>query len=312
MIKLPNKIYIIGGPTASGKTSKAIELAREVDGEIVNADSMQVYEGMDIGTNKEKMKRSSLESPIKVEALERNFEICPFEIEGSGVIGWMFDIVPPDFNFTVAHFQILAIAVIKNIIKRKKTPIIVGGSGLYIDGLIKGYEMKAAPNPELRRKLEVLDLKRLQQELENTGFDLDKLNESDQKNPRRLIRKIEKQYDKRLIGKSSMGIIDTYEVEFYYPNYKQEELIRKIEKRAEEMVNEGLIEEVEALLAKGFAKDLKSMQATGYRQTIEYIDGVIKSKGELIEKIALAHKQYAKRQITWFEGEGRSYDLHRF
>ncbi|MBD3280181.1 hypothetical protein GF389_01490 [Candidatus Dojkabacteria bacterium] len=311
MTKLQDKpdVFVVGGPTASGKTSLAIELAKKNDGELINADSMQVYRGMDIGTNKGLVRKLSKSEAVETEALGEKFTIHPFEVENSGVTSWLFDVVDPDFDFTVAHYQIIASQIIQEILDREKVPIIVGGTGLYIDAILKGYEIEVRPDRGQRERLNQLSIEKLQEKLEKTGFDLNVLNNSDRNNPRRLIRLIEKQNTSHVRQNSSIKLENDYEVTFYYPKYDREELMKRIETRAREMIEDGLVDEVRGLMDRGYGKDLKSMQATGYREVVQSINGEIKTKKELIEKIALSHKQYAKRQITWFEGEGRGYNL---
>lgn len=323
-----HKLIIIGGPTASGKTRLAISFAKENDGEIINADSVQVYKGLDIGTNKGDIQQ--IVDSKQQTALGHEFEIMGFEIENSGVTGWLFDLVEPDFDFTVAHYQQLASFVINDIVSRRKVPIIVGGTGLYIDALLKGYNFEGQRDKELREELGAMNLEQLREKLTESGFDLELLNNSDRNNPRRLVRLIEKEkvcpersrMEKRKkekkssithtanqLSSQSPSLKDSYDVTFYYPKYNREELMKTINKRAKEMIEHGLIDEVQKLLDKGYSKDLKSMQATGYKQVIDFLEGKIKNKENLIDAIALAHRQYAKRQITWFEGEGRGYEL---
>jgi len=277
-------LIVIGGPTATGKTDLALSAAKILDCEIVNADSMQVYKGMDIGTNKDKAK-----------------------LEAAGVKTWLFDVVEPDYNFTVSEYQKLAYEAIESIQGRGKVPILVGGTGLYIDAVIKGYVVETEPDWDRRKNLEKLSVEDLQKELEDLGFDLASLNNSDKNNPRRLIRLIEKQ------GKSGDPSLKEpdFDVLFLYPEFEIEELEEKIEKRVKKMIEQGLIKEVQRLLAKGYGKENKAMQAIGYKQVIEFLDSEMKNQEELIEKISLAHRQYAKRQKTWFEGVARGYDLVR-
>lgn len=271
-----NKIIVIGGPTASGKTSLAEIIVGNLNAEIINADSMQIYKGMDIGTNKELI----------------------------DVPSWLFDIVDPGENFTLADYQKAAVEKISEIHAREKIPVIVGGTGLYIDAVIKGYSINGTPDFSIRQKLSKLSVQELQEELKAFEFDLGDLNNSDLHNPRRLIRLIEKSGN-ATFKKSSPD----WDVIFLYPEFTREDLMRRIDVRVDEMLKNGLIKEVQSLIDSGVSKDTKSMQGMGYKEVTIFLDGEIANEAELAEKIKLAHKQYAKRQITWFEGEGRGYDL---
>lgn len=302
-----NKIIIVGGPTASGKTKLALEVADIVNGEIINADSMQVYKGMDIGTNKGDLHVADYIEPKQIKLSSKVFNINPYFIENSTVIGWLFNIVDPDDNFTVREYQQLANYMIEDIRKRGKTPVLVGGTGLYIDSVLRQYNIKGVPDESLRSKLSRLTVNDLQTYLEGMGFDLDTLNNSDRNNPRRLIRIIEKINSQEELEKNNKN----FEIEhiFLYPKFNFTQLESKIAKRVEIMIRSGFIEEVKNLLEKGYDSQNKAMQSTGYREVTEYIKGSIKTESELIRRITLSHRQYAKRQVTWFEGKPRGYSL---
>lgn len=290
-----NKLIVIGGPTASGKTDLALLVAKKFNGEIINADSMQVYKHMNIGTNKE----------------------IPED-----VASWLFDIVDPDYNFTVAEYQKLALQKIEDVLKRGKLPILVGGTGLYIDAVIKNYHLNANPDMIRRSELSKMDVFALQEELKKLGFDLSSINNSDRNNPRRLIRLIEKQdagvsQNNMNLQNIDQSITDEkssqkrFDILFLYPEYNKVELETRIRSRVKKMLLNGFINEVKELLAMGYSTENKSMQSTGYKQVVDFLEGRIKTEIELEEKIYHAHRQYAKRQITWFEGTGRGYDLVR-
>lgn len=312
---MKNQIIVIGGPTASGKTELALKVAKEFNGEMINADSMQVYRGMDIGTNKGQLADFSAGQQETVRG--QKLEVKPFDVEGEDVTGWLFDLVNPDYNFSVSEYQKLAYQVINDIWRREKLPILVGGTGLYIDSVTKGYDIDTEPDVKLRKKLNNLTVKELKAYLVKLGFDINELNESDRENSRRLIRMIEKTTAEstektwKARRKESRNKKQEFNSLFLYPEFDKGDLFKKIDNRAKKMIEEGLIGEVKGLVKRGYNEKHKAMQATGYKQVLQYLAGEIKTKEELIEKIQLAHRQYAKRQITWFEGEGRGYDLVR-
>ena len=203
----------------------------------------------------------------------------------------------------------MRIEVIDLVHQRGKLPILVGGTGLYIDAVIKGYKIRIKPDQKLREELEGLSIDELKSMAGSSGFDLNKLNESDKNNPRRLIRLIEKNESEEKEIEPGLKARKNLNTLFLYPDIKKEELFENISLRAREMVKKGLIDEVKVLFAQGYSPKHKAMQSSGYKQTGQYLQGEITSKEELIEAIAKAHRNYAKRQITWFEGARREYQL---
>lgn len=334
-----SQLIVIAGPTASGKTAFAIKLARKIGGELVNADSRQVYKFMDIGTNKGELKKLDGKQHLEVVKLSvqktklsntsdtkslKDKEIYPYDIEESGVIGWLFNIVKPDEEFNVSDYQVLALEVIKNINSRGKVAILVGGTGLYIDAVIKNYKIKdVPPNLQLRKELQGYSVEQLQRKLKRQDNALfTRLNNSEKSNPRRLIRMIEKtvcvnvgseSFSKTGFGRTNekVGVDTKHEVgpkknveaalehEFLYLDIPRAKLYDRINQRAEEMFAQGFVEEVENLIKKGY-KSTKPMQGIGYREVLAYLDGEITME-ECIEKTKQAHRNYAKRQITWFK-----------
>lgn len=313
-----SQLIVVAGPTASGKTDFAVELAKKVNGELVNADSRQVYKFMDIGTNKGELKKldngqysetAKLPmSKIRISNLTdgkslKDTEVYPYDIEGSGVVGWLFDIVKPDEEFTLSDYQPFAREVIKNINSRGKVAILVGGTGLYIDAVINNYKLQnVPPDRKLRQKLEQLTTERLQAKLLKLNKELyEGLNNSEQNNPRRLIRMIEKSSQRKHgqseVVKNTKG--KPLESEFIYLSLPKEELYAKINARAEQMFVDGLVGEVKKLLKMGY-KNTKPLQGIGYREVMQHLDGEITLE-ECIEKTKQAHRNYAKRQITWFK-----------
>lgn len=284
MKKEKNKLIVIAGPTASGKTKLSLEMAKEVNGEIISADSMQVYKHLDIGTAK-----------IKEEEME-------------GIVHHLIDIIEPAEEYNVQIFQKEAQKLIKDIHKRGKTPLLVGGSGLYIDSVVYDYEfLEEDPNNEIRN--------RLWEEYEKYGNDylLEKIKKLDpetyenidKKNTKRLIRVLE------IMEKHGLKFSQTekdsrrkkespYDLEYYVIRMKREELYDRINRRVDQMIAQGWLEEVENLLEKNWAKkDYRSMQGLGYRQIIEYLEGQA-SWEQSVEKIKQETRRFAKRQMTWF------------
>jgi tRNA dimethylallyltransferase len=274
-----NKLIVILGPTASGKTSLAIELAKKYNGEIVSADSRQIYKGMDIGTAK------------------------PLDLEG--IPHWLLDIKNPDEIYTVAEFKNDAVEVIKDIQKRGKLPILCGGTGLYIKAVVDNLDIpKVEASPALREKIE--------QEIKEKGLEfvfkkLIKLDPEaayivDPKNPRRVVRALEIMLltKKPFSSQRKLGapLFDVLEIGISLPN---EELKNRIYLRVDEMIRNGLADEVKNLIGE-YGADHQAFDAIGYREIIDFLNNKItlEQASELI-KINTWH--YAKRQITWFKRE---------
>lgn len=293
-----NKIIILGGPTASGKTDLALEIAAKFECEIINADSRQIYKYFNIGTNKGDVKRIE-----NVELRIENFVIPKVNLEGKA-FGWMFDFLEPNVEFTLSDYKKIVQKLIKQISNSKKVPLIVGGTGLYIDSIINNYNLSIEPDYKLREELKEKSINELQNILKSKNFDLSLLNSSDINNPHRLIRLIEKSFQINTIDENLPPKLDYL---FLYPQFNRNDLMTKIDNRLDIMIKEGFIEEVQNLLEKGF-KNTRPMNGIGYKEVKEYLEKAI-SLEECIEKIKQKHRNYAKRQITWFEGEGRGYNL---
>jgi len=307
-----SQFIIIGGPTSTGKTRFALNLAHRFNGELINADSRQIYKYLNIGTNKGDIKQTST-----------GFLIDKIPIK-------LISFLNPNESYSVYKFQEAAKEEIFNIKERGKLPIIVGGTGLYIDSLLKRYSLdEEVVDSKKREMLDKLDIKELQDLLKERNRNLfDNLNNSDQNNPRRLIRLIEKiEAEKIRINKNKLdpdyinlenNNINTKESDnlifnrsdylFFYPKYKWEDLKLQIEKRVEEMFKEGLVLETQNILDLGFTKDSIALQGIGYKEVISYLNKEINLE-KTIELVKIGHKQYAKRQRTWFEGKGRGYNL---
>lgn len=294
---MQKKLLVICGPTGTGKTDLAISLAHHFDGEIISADSRQVYQGMDIGTGKDLPTKSVL---IVHNSL-LDFRHQEFSIgfrKKDDIPIWLVDIVKPDYRFNVGEYEGVAKKVIEDIRKRQKLPIVVGGTGLYIKALIEPLSWISIPlDNVLRQRLEMLSLEQLQKELQSRNQNRwDMMNESDRKNPRRLIRAIEISRIKNQVVHSTKFDTDILLLGLAAPN---EILKEKIETRVEKRVAQGIVEEIKGLLAKGYHWDLPAMSGLGYNEWRKYFEGEITI--EVVIRLWKLHElQYAKRQMTWF------------
>ena len=270
-INLPKIITIIG-PTASGKTKLAIDLAKQFNGEIVSADSRQFYRGMDIGT-------------AKVSKQEMD-----------GIAHHLIDIKNPNDKFTLYDFQKLAFQVIDDIIARGKMPIMVGGTGMYVSAIVDNYQLSdKEPDLKLRQELNAKELDDLVAQLKEREPDL----VMDFKNKRRVVRALENSindYD----HKAELGE-RRHDVLVIQPFYERENLYSKIDQRVEDMIKDVLIDEVK-LLVKKFGWEAQAMNAIGYRefQGFDLDDLSAEALNGIIEKIKQNSRNFAKRQITWF------------
>ena len=304
-----NELIVVAGPTASGKTSYAINLAKEIDAVLINADSMQVYKGMNIGTNKGTIEIQGMKFSIPYigedQIVKSEYLISAYELEKSGITGYMFDVVNPNEEFTVAHYQFLVKKLLNEFDRIGQKAILVGGTGLYIDSIIHNYHLDEVEiDKSLREKLNNMSDEQLFDEL----YKVDSvtalaLNESDKENPRRLIRRIELAQSEVKQRRSK----NVLKHKIYYPIYDRNILYERINKRVEEMFVEGLVQEVEGLVKLGY-KNCNSMQGMGYKEVVEFLEGK-SSIEEAYARIKQAHRNYASRQITWFENEKKGYNL---
>jgi tRNA dimethylallyltransferase len=280
-----NKLLIICGPTATGKTGLGINLARKFGGEIISADSRQVYRGMDIATGKD------------IE--EGRWVKDHWEIQGIPL--WLLDVVEPHQEFSVAQYIDLAQQKVKALWQKKKLPLLVGGTGFYLKGLIDGIEtLGVKADWELRMRLEKLSVEKLFELLSRVNpVRAASLNISDRKNPRRLVRAIEiantrTQKPLRKLGKTDslwLGLRTSLE-----------KLYERIDKRVEERIEKGVEKEIKRLIKKGYSWDLPAMSALGYQEWREYFEGQA-TKKEVIQKWKFDEHGYARRQMTWFKKE---------
>ena len=287
MTKIP--LIVVAGPTASGKTSLAIDIAKTLDGEIVCADSMQIYKYMDIGTAK---------------ATRDEQAQCPHHL---------MDIVEPDCEFSVADYTELAHKTISDIISRGKTPIMCGGTGLYIDSVVNDVDFGEFENDyTLRRELEELAKKEGSQRLIDMLSEFDPLSAKKlhPNNLKRIIRAIEFYKVSGIPISEHQHMTKLKEsrynaVEFIIDRERCE-LYDRINRRVDIMMNEGLTDEVNMLIGRGYSPELNSMQGIGYKELIAYFDGK-STLDEAVDAIKQNSRRYAKRQLTWFR---RNENIH--
>ena len=289
MKKLP--LIIIAGPTASGKTSLAIEIAKAFDGEIVSADSMQIYKYMDIGTAK----------PTKYECAE--------------AVHHLIDFVEPDKSYSVAEYVEDAHKCIAEIISRGKIPVMCGGTGLYIDSVANDITFgETEADNEMRGELRELAEKNGGEYLIKmlSEFDPVSAQRLHPNNIKRVIRAIEFY---RLTGiPISEHQEETKKTESRYSpvafciDREREMLYERINKRVDIMMADGLLDEVKRLRDMGYTRDMQSMQGIGYKEMLEYLDGET-TLDSAVEAVKQGSRRYAKRQVTWFRRNKNVYWL---
>jgi tRNA dimethylallyltransferase len=275
------KIIIICGPTAIGKTTVAIEMAQHFKGQIIGADSMQVYKYMDIGTAK------------------------PTAEEQARVVHHMVDFVQPDEPFDAAQYAARARAKIIELDQRRITPIVVGGTGLYIKALLHGLFDEKVSDPEIRDRLEseagVHGIRSLYERL--SRLDPETANRLHPNDTYRILRALE------VIETTGQAISKHHQKHGFFDrpfeslkiglNLDRELLYERINRRVDTMISSGFLAEVKDLLARGYSSDLKPMQSIGYRHMVDYIEGRL-SWAECMRTMKRDHRRYAKRQLTWF------------
>lgn len=293
------QLLVICGPTSTGKTTLALKIAKKIKGEIVSADSRQVYKGMNIGTGKDLPKNA----PFK----KRLFAKWGFyEIEGIKI--WGYDLVDPRKEFSVAQFIKIAHRMIDDIARGGKVPILVGGTGLYIKGVIDGIPTAEIPKNELLRKnLEKRDAGELYETLANLdSMKAASFNSSDRKNPRRLIRAIEiAQYQ---LTRKSLPVRHTisegFDIIFIGLTAPKNLLDKKIDVRIKNRIDLGIKNEIRKLLRMGVDWNDQSMVALGYGQWRDFFEGGVE-ESTVVAEWSRAEKNYAKRQMTWFKKDPR-------
>ena len=275
-----NKVYVIGGPTAAGKSVVALYLAKRIKGEIVNCDSVQLYKYMDIGSAKPSQK---------------DMDAIPHHLYG---------FVDPADDITVAQYQQLAFDKIDEILSRGKTPIVVGGTGLYLNSLI--YKMSFAAKPiNLKRRDELEHLA----EVRGKEYLFELLSAVDPEaaarihpnNTRKIIRAIEAyELGSKLESMDKLEPNTKYDFKIHIVNMDREWLYTRINRRVDKLMEEGLLKEVKHLLSMGYNHDTPAMKGIGYKELLSYLDGN-STLEEAVNDIKTNTRHYAKRQLTWFK-----------
>ena len=287
-----NNIICIAGPTASGKTALAVELAKEFNGEVVSCDSMQVYRRMDIGTAK------------------------PTGDEMQGIPHHMIDVAEPDEDFSVSRYCCMASPIVDDIVARGKTAIIAGGTGLYMDSLIKGNSFAPFPSTGVRERLEA--------QADEVGMDYmtDRLRRVDPEAAARIR-------DRKRILRALEVFLETGETitehnrrtQLVPPKYSplwlgldfepRSALYERIDRRVSIMLEQGLVEEIQNLLSSGIPEKCTAMQAIGYKEFVAALDGRCTIE-EAADEVRKSSRRYAKRQLTWFRRNKAMNWLTRF
>lgn len=281
------KVVVLSGPTGVGKTALSLDLANAINGEIVSADSMQVYKGMDIGTAK-----ATLEERMRV----------PHHL---------IDILDVEQKYNVVDFYHDAMAALSDICHRGKVPIVVGGTGFYIRALLKGPPPGPPSKPELREKLEE-QLDRIGvQAMYDSLYDVDPTYAAtiSSNDKQKILRALE------IIAVTGLNVSslpqqkdadeDVFDFFCYFIHRPKPELHQRVELRCEKMLEEGFLEEVEKLIKKGLLDNSSAKEAIGYRQAIEFLDSrrSLEDFRYFKEKFIVASRKYIKRQFTWFKKE---------
>ena len=314
------RLLVICGPTATGKTALGIRLAKKFGGEIVSADSRQVYKGMDVGTGKDlpvnpkfeiRNSKQTKNSKLKIQ----NYKIGSYLINGVRV--WLYDVIEPDYQFSAADYVRCANLVIKDMWRRGKLPILVGGTGFYIKAVIDGIEtIGIKPDWELRKRLSgyrVIRLSGLLRKLDPEKWE--RMNESDRKNPRRLIRAIEiameVQRSKRKVQNRNLKL-KTQDVLMIGLMAPYKILYKRIDRRVEERIKRGIVEEIKDLLRQGYSWENSVLGETiGYKEWRGCFGGSrfkvqdSREKEEVIQRWKYNEHGYARRQMSWFKKEKR-------
>ena len=287
-----NNIICIAGPTASGKTALAVELAKELNGEVVSCDSMQIYKRMDIGTAK------------------------PTIEEMAGIPHHMLGVAEPEEDFSVSKYCEMASPIVDDIVARGKTAIIAGGTGLYMDSLMRGNDFAPFPatghRERLEEKLAIVGLDAMIAEL--SAIDLEAVTRA-QRNPRRIIRALEVFYETGETITShnlkTQAIPPRYSPLWLGLDFEPRALLyERIDLRVGIMMEMGLEKEIRDLLSSGISPNCTAMQAIGYKEFVAALDGQCTME-EAADEVRKASRRYAKRQLTWFRRNEKMHWLTR-
>ena len=286
------KLIVIAGPTASGKTAVSIELAKRIGGEIISADSMQIYQYMDIGSAK-----------VSREEMQ-------------GIVHYLIDQLNPAEAFHVARFQSMAQNALDQIYAKNKIPIIAGGTGFYIQSLVRDIEFSVTDQElAIRKKVEEYYEKEGRDALHGWFALLDEEGAKaiHPNNIKRVMRGIEyylltgqkiSEHNQEQREKET-----PYDLTFVVLTMERELLYHRIDKRVDQMIEKGLVEEVRFLKEKGFSREMTSMQGLGYKEILDYLDGEI-TLDEAVYRIKRDTRHFAKRQLTWFRREKDTQWIH--
>ena len=276
-----NNIICVVGPTASGKTALAVELAKCFNGEVVSCDSMQIYRRMDIGTAK------------------------PTVEEMQGIPHHMIDIIEPDEAFSVSRYVELADPIVQDILSRGKRVIIAGGTGLYVDALIKGNDFAPFPSTGCRERLEArLEAEGLEVLAEELRVIDPEALERSQNNPRRIIRALEVFQETgetiTMHNLRTQSVPPKYNPLWIGLDYvNRQDLYDRIDLRVELMLKDGLLDEIRSILGSGIPESATAMQAIGYKEFVDAMAGR-DTMANAIASVQQSSRRYAKRQLTWF------------
>ncbi len=288
-----DNIICIAGPTASGKTALAVALAKELDGEVVSCDSMQVYRRMNIGTAK------------------------PTLEEMENIPHHMLDVAEPEEDFSVSRYCQLATPIVDDILARGKRAIIAGGTGLYMDSLMKGNDFAPYPATGMREKLETqADREGMEVMLALLqSIDPDSAARLHLKDRKRILRALEVYYETgetiTAHNQKTQALPPRYQPLWLGLDFEpRQALYDRIDRRVDIMLEQGLVEEIQALLASGIPKSCTAMQAIGYKEFVAALEGSI-SIAEAAAQVQQASRHYAKRQLTWFRRNSQMHWLTR-
>ena len=266
-----NRLIVIAGPTAVGKSALALRLAQQLDGEIISGDSMCVYRGLDIGTAK------------------------PSASEQKLVPHHLIDILQPAESFSVVDFQQLAAAAIDEVNRRGKLPILVGGTGLYIQALLEGYQFNPTPITTLRDDAESTDT--LYERLnELDPLTAGRIHPNDRK---RILRALEVITTENQPLSTDKAAQLQYDCLAFGLTMERQALYHRIDQRVDQMVEQGLLAEIDAILTQGLTANATALQAIGYKEFIAAIQNNLPLE-MAVEQVKMASRRYAKRQLTWF------------
>lgn len=281
------RVLCVVGPTASGKTKMGVALAKRFDGEVVSVDSMQIYRGMTVGT------------------------AAPTAEEMEGVPHHMIAVADPAENWSAAKYAEQADACVQDILRRGKLPVLVGGTGLWLDALVQGTDFApGAQGEEIRRQMQqrlaAEGAEALLEELR--GIDPEAAAKLHPKDVKRIIRALEVYRETGMTftehNRLTQAMPPRYEALYIGLDFADRQDLRdRIDRRVDTMVEQGLLQEVQTLLASGLPKDATALQAIGYKQFLGVSDGTV-TEGEAVEEVKLRSRQYAKRQLTWLRRNG--------